>query len=64
MGDALCGLDCTKCPSQSNCKGCKNTDGHPFGGSCMLALCRKNKGCERETLRKEVVSLRLCSQPE
>lgn len=46
MGDALCGLDCTKCPSQSNCKGCKNTDGHPFGGSCMLALCRKNKGCD------------------
>lgn len=46
MKTAICGLDCTECPSQSTCNGCENTDGRPFGGSCMLALCCKSKSCK------------------
>ncbi|MBP3480512.1 MAG: DUF3795 domain-containing protein [Clostridia bacterium] len=46
MGAAICGLDCSKCSLQAGCKGCESTEGHPFGGSCMLALCCKNKSCE------------------
>ncbi len=42
----LCGLDCSKCELKDECNGCTESDGHPFGGSCMIAVCRKNKGCE------------------
>lgn len=40
-----CGLDCSECGSKE-CGGCTETDGRPFGGSCMLALCCDEKGCE------------------
>lgn len=42
----LCGLDCSKCELKDECNGCTESDGHPFGGSCMIAVCCKNKGCE------------------
>ncbi len=40
-----CGLDCSECGSKE-CGGCTETNGRPFGGSCMLALCCDEKGCE------------------
>ncbi len=40
-----CGLDCEECGFQE-CPGCTETDGRPFGGSCMLAVCCGEKGCE------------------
>lgn len=46
MDFALCGLDCSGCSLKDNCGGCRETNGHPFGGSCMLAQCCENKGCE------------------
>lgn len=43
----LCGLDCGECAWRGNCNGkCAETNGHPFGGSCMVALCCENKRCE------------------
>lgn len=42
----LCGLDCSRCELKNECGGCIETEGHPFGGSCMIAVCCKNKGCE------------------
>lgn len=42
----LCGLDCSGCGLKNECGGCTETAGHPFGGSCMIAVCCKNKGCE------------------
>ncbi len=46
MAKTICGLDCTGCPMKDNCGGCRETNGRPFGGSCMLALCCESKGCE------------------
>ena len=43
----LCGLDCGECAWRENCNGkCAETNGHPFGGSCMVALCCENKRCD------------------
>lgn len=46
MEKAICGIDCGQCPMNKACGGCAATKGRPFGGSCMLALCCKSKGCE------------------
>ena len=37
--ESLCGADCTNCGygKNNNCKGCKNTDGCPFGKQCFIA---------------------------
>lgn len=41
----ICGIDCSVCGLKENCGGCKETNGHPFGGSCMIAECSNNNGC-------------------
>ena len=45
MRKAICGIDCEECQYKEGCKGCAATDGHPFGGSCVLARCCREKGC-------------------
>lgn len=42
----ICGIDCDECPSRESCSGCTETNGHPFGGSCMIAACYNDKGCD------------------
>lgn len=37
--ESICGVDCGKCPLRESCKGCKATNGRPFGGSCVAAQC-------------------------
>ena len=35
---AICGVDCcSECGRRDECKGCIETDGHPFGGRCIAA---------------------------
>lgn len=46
MKKSICGIDCEQCPMNEDCGGCAATKGQPFGDTCMLALCRENKGCE------------------
>ncbi len=43
----ICGLDCGECGmrEQGQCKGCVETGGQPFGGTCMIAVCCGEKGC-------------------
>lgn len=43
---AICGLDCETCWMRKNCKGCAETNGRPFGGTCMLSACCHEKGHE------------------
>lgn len=45
---ALCGLDCAECGAMDNgyCKGCTETNGHPFGGTCVIGVCCEKNGCE------------------
>ena len=42
---SLCGIECGDCGFRKECRGCAETNGHPFGGSCMLAACSGEKGC-------------------
>lgn len=43
----ICGLDCNECGGlEEGCGGCTQTQGRPFGGSCMLAVCCEEKACE------------------
>lgn len=45
---AICGLDCVECGAKESgaCGGCTETNGRPFGGSCMIAVCCDKKGCK------------------
>lgn len=40
---SLCGINCNDCDMKNDCKGCLETNGHPFGGDCVLAKCCCNK---------------------
>lgn len=40
----ICGIDCTGCGWKEICKGCTETNGHPFGGECVAAECYKSGG--------------------
>lgn len=40
----FCGADCSKCDFNQNCKGCCETCGKPFGGSCVAAEYIKTGG--------------------
>lgn len=54
---SICGADCNNCGMKDNCKGCIETDGHPFGGECVVAKCYKRGGkdtfCE---YKKQIIS--------
>ena len=43
----ICGIECSGCSFKDNCKGCLETDGHPFGGECIAAECYKSGGKDR-----------------
>ena len=65
-----CGADCSKCPSKEECKGCMNTCGSPFGGSCVAAEHIKEKGLEsylklKEEIKEEInVILKSLNYPQ
>ena len=46
MIDTRCGLHCDGCSFKKshNCKGCIETNGHPFHGECPVAICSQSKG--------------------
>ena len=38
MEESICGVDCcSECGRKEECGGCRKTDGHPFGGTCIAA---------------------------
>lgn len=39
MTASICGADCEKCSFRSECRGCAETDGCPFGEKCLVAEC-------------------------
>ncbi|MPM84595.1 hypothetical protein SDC9_131668 [bioreactor metagenome] len=46
MNKSRCGLDCNQCELKDTCGGCAATNGRPFGGECVIAVCCQNKGQE------------------
>ena len=66
--NTICGADCGKCGSQSQCKGCMETNGRPFGGSCVVAECYKSGGehcfaAYKKRLIEEFNSLGIADMP-
>ena len=41
-----CGADCENCQTKDKCKGCMETCGSPFGGTCVAAEYIKANGIE------------------
>ena len=51
--ETICGTDCcARCAQRERCGGCRQTNGHPFGGSCVAAEAVQAAGLE-ELLRQK-----------
>lgn len=68
--NSICGANCQACQLRTRCKGCQATNGHPFGGDCVLA--KKCIGCDhpsdivkkyKEELIKEINELKIKGVP-
>lgn len=52
---AICEADCSKCTYGDNCKGCAETCGRPFGGTCTAAQYIKVGGLEKYAEFKQML---------
>lgn len=74
--ETICGANCSKCNVKETCGGCIKTNGHPLGGTCIIASCCQTKGyqqcydcsksvCEyKSQLIKEFNSLKIKDMPK
>lgn len=68
--ESLCGADCRECSFNRNgCKGCKATNGSPFGGMCIAAEYIKLGGKKsfdelKKQLMAEFNALKIEGMPE
>ncbi|MBQ2444585.1 MAG: DUF3795 domain-containing protein [Clostridia bacterium] len=53
--NTICGADCGKCSLKENCKGCAETCGKPFGGTCVAAEYIKAGGKEKYAEFKQIL---------
>ena len=56
--ESICGADCSNCGygMNNNCKGCKNTNGCPFGKQCFIASYILTGGKENyEIFKKQLI---------
>ncbi len=56
MSVSVCGIDCDKCEWKSGCAGCAETDGCPFGGTCVVARCYQKNGQAFEEFKKKLIA--------
>lgn len=68
---SLCGVNCNDCYLKNNCKGCSETNGHPFGGDCILinlglcqGECKKKINDYKESLMAEFNDLKIKDMPK
>lgn len=60
---SICGSDCCEaCPRKTDCGGCQETGGHPFGGVCVAAKCIQDSGFDayqnlKQSLIQEIQAL-------
>lgn len=69
--ESICGADCSNCGygKSKNCKGCKNTNGCPFGKQCFIAKYILTGGKEnyeqfKNQLINEINSLNIPGMPK
>lgn len=53
---SICGIDCAACEWVSDCCGCAQTDGRPFGGECIVASCCRRGDGALEALKKSLIA--------
>ena len=54
--ESICGANCDECMFNKKCKGCKNTNGCPFGKKCFIASYIEIGGKEHfELLQKALI---------
>lgn len=54
---SICGANCDECNYNKKCKGCKSTNGCPFGKHCFIADCIIVGGKENyELLKSELIN--------
>lgn len=56
MNQSICGIDCTKCQLNHTCNGCTKTNGRPFGGACVVAMCLKESGSKLCEFKRNLIS--------
>ena len=68
--ESICGANCTNCEygKNNNCKGCKATNGCPFGKECFIAKYiltggRENYELFKKQLIKEINELKIPGMP-
>lgn len=60
---SICGSDCCEaCPRKTDCGGCQETGGHPFGGVCVAAKRIQDSGFDayqalKQSLIREIQAL-------
>ncbi len=69
--ESLCGADCSNCGygKNNNCKGCKETNGCPFGRQCFIAKYiltggKDNYDAFKQQLIKEINNLNVSGMPK
>ncbi len=69
--ESLCGADCNNCEygKNNNCKGCKNTNGCPFGKECFIAKYilaggKENYKVFKKQLIEEINDLNISGMPK
>lgn len=64
---SICGIDCDECQMKTMCRGCAETDGHPFGGECITCNCMKKSeeyfAQEKQRIIDEFNSLKVNGMP-
>ena len=53
---SICGIDCTACELNSTCHGCAETNGHPFGGACVVASCCQTGMSTPDKLKETLIA--------
>lgn len=56
MSKSYCGIKCNACQLNTQCCGCIESEGRPFGGTCIVAECCKN--CDDKDRKKKIKALK------
>lgn len=54
--ESLCGTDCSRCSMSSDCKGCAETGGRPFGSECVAANCCRGGADSLQKFKEQLMA--------
>ncbi len=56
MSKSYCGIKCNSCELNTQCCGCIDSEGRPFGAACVVAQCCKD--CKESEWKKNIDELK------